>query len=163
MFWLLFRLPRIYSCCPSGKYLEQVGVQSVNLLRQQSNCCSFAWSNKASFESDIPSVNLLEISDKQTKRNQSPSHSMLYEFQGFLGGHKIECDHQSKIGVQLQGRKRIERTCIITTETNMESHLWVNFKLCSQLFWISEIMISFWTLQWMFLSLSYWNCPENSF
>lgn len=96
--------------------MEQVGVQSVNLLRQKSNCCSFPWSNKASFESDIPSVNLLEISDKQTERNQSPSHSMLCEFQGFLGGHKIECDHQSQIGVQLQGRKRIERTWIITTE-----------------------------------------------
>lgn len=32
----------------------------------------------------------------------------------------LSCDHQSKIGVQLQGRKKIERTRIITTETYME-------------------------------------------
>jgi hypothetical protein len=38
---------------------------------------------------------------------------MLSEFEGFLGGYKIECDHQSKIAVQLQGR-RIERMRVST-------------------------------------------------
>lgn len=80
---------------------------SVNSLIQWSNCYSFIWSKGASFEYDFPSLKLLEISNKQTERNQSPSHSMFSEFQRFLGGYKIECDHQFKTAVQWQDRRSI--------------------------------------------------------
>lgn len=66
-----------------------------------------SWSNKASFEYDISSVKLLEISNKQSERNQSPSLSMFSESQGFLGGYKFECDHQFQTAVQWQDRMRI--------------------------------------------------------
>lgn len=65
-----------------------------------------SWNNKASFEYDIPSVKL-EISNKQSERNQSPSLSMFSESQGFLGGYRFECDHQFPTAVHWQDRMRI--------------------------------------------------------
>lgn len=111
---MLINGPGCPGCCfgfkehvvPWALCFDKVGLQSFNPLRQWSNCCSFILCNKASLEYDIPSVKLLEISNKQSGRNQSPFLSVFSEFQGFLGGYKIECDHQFKTVVQWQDRRK---------------------------------------------------------